>query len=83
MPYVSRDKFLKLQKEQLEIIERADAHWEKAVWYSRRHAMLFGHEEIPLRNAIYEYLRKRDLQLDYIQVSTKRTLWSWNLYNSG
>ena len=77
MPYVSRDKFLKLQRERIAIIERADAHWEKAVWYSRRHSMLYGHEEIPLRNAIYEYLRKRDLKLDYHQVSTRRTLWSW------
>lgn len=51
-----------------------DIQWERAENYSRRFAL--KHFEIPdsnrlklLRNNIFEYIRKRDLSLDYFEVS--------------
>lgn len=81
MPYVNTHRFLELQKRSMELEERAIVHYERANWYARRHAMAYGHDEIPLRNAIFEYFRKRDLKLDYHEVSPK--IWNWHLCNFG
>lgn len=77
MPYVSSDKFAKLEKEALASLGTVEHQYEKAVWYSRRHAMRFGADEDKLRVAIFEYYRKRDLKLDYHErILYKR--WRWD-----
>lgn len=76
MPYVSHEKFQKLAKEAEKNLSKIEYQYEKAVWYSRRHAMQFGADEDKLRVAIYEYYRKRELQLDYHErIVGKR--WRW------
>jgi len=76
MPYVSHEKFLKLAKEAEKNCKKVEYLYEKATWYSRRHAMLFGADEVKLRSAIFEYYRKRELKLDYHErIVVKR--WRW------
>ena len=76
MPYVSSEKFKKLSKEAEKNLSKIEYQYEKAVWYSRRHAMQFGADEDKLRVAIYEYYRKRDLQLDYHERMVSKR-WNW------
>ncbi len=51
-----------------------DIQWERAVKYARQFA--FRHFETPstrrvenLRNKIFEYIRRRDLKMDYFETS--------------
>jgi len=77
MPYVSSKEFAKLEKEATADLTRIESQYEKATWYSRRHAMAFGANEDKLRVAIFEYFRKRDLKLDYHErIVAKR--WRWD-----
>jgi len=77
MPYVSSKEFAKLEKEASADLTRIESQYEKAIWYSRRHAMAFGANEDKLRVAIFEYFRKRDLKLDYHErIVAKR--WRWD-----
>ena len=57
-----------------------DIQWERAENYARQFA--FRHFEIPspdrvvkLRNNIFEYLRKRDLNLEYSESNTEIKLY--------
>lgn len=78
MPYVSHEKFKQLLKEAEKNLSKIEYQYEKAVWYSRRHAMQFGADEDKLRVAIYEYYRKRDLQLDYHERMVSKR-WNWSM----
>ena len=78
MPYVSHEKFKRLLKEAEKNLSKIEYQYEKAVWYSRRHAMQFGADEDKLRVAIYEYYRKRDLQLDYHERMVSKR-WNWSM----
>ena len=77
MPYVSSEKFKKLSKEAEKNLSKIEYQYEKAVWYSRRHAMQFGADEDKLRVAIFEYYRKRDLQLDFHERMLYKK-WRWD-----
>jgi len=76
MPYVSSEKFKQLAKEAERNLSKIEYQYEKAVWYSRRHAMQFGADEEKLKIAIYEYYRKRDLQLDFHEKLVSKR-WDW------
>ena len=76
MPYVSTEKFNELLKEAEKSTTKIELQYEKAVWYSRRHAMRYGADEEKLRVAIFEYYRKRELQLDYHEKKIYKR-WRW------
>ena len=75
-PFVSHSKFKQLEKEMSRDLSKIEHQYEKATWYAKRHAMAFGADEDKLRTAIFEYYRKRELQLDYHE-RILRKKWDW------
>lgn len=60
-----------------------DIQWERAENYARRFAL--RHFDIPdsnrlklLRNNIFEYIRKRDLKLDFFEQPSEESLYCFN-----